>query len=458
MKSRPPIIFLRHKISNLLSIVTDALVDDSDGRVVGRRGMLFGNFCAGIVSILVTGTYATGLILAMGADETYISYVTMATTLSGFVQFIAPLLWEKMKRRKPLILAMRVIYHIINVAVLGVIPILSIPKGLMLGSYLAAVIIQNLISSFCTPGITIWHMQSVPLNKQSNYFTLSNLGGTLINLVVNFCAARFVDTIEVNGTSFLNISPTICAFLILRVIALLVAVFELYNFSKIPEFHYESDSNEKNNSGLRLLTVPLRNKLFMQTISITMIWTFVCAIIGNYYNVYLIDIVDMSYTYMSLSGVISTPIVIIMTPFWAMMIKRKKWYKMLAITIFGYSFAYFFNAVVTSNTQYLYFVVIICCYLFNPCINIIFATIPYMNMPETNRTAYVSCNALCSTCVSFLGNFVGTIFMKLTDGISIPFLGFDMLNYQYLNLVQMMLLIALAAYILKIGKKLTNNT
>ena len=457
MNSHSLIMFLKHKISDLFSIVTDTLVDDSDGRAVGRRGMLFGNFCAGIVSILVTGTYATGLILAMGADETYISYVTMVTTLSGFAQFFAPLLWERMKKRKRFILSLRVIYHIINVAVLGVIPILPIPKGLMLGSFIVGVILQNLILSFCTPGISIWHMQSLPLKKQSNYFTLFNLGGTLINITVNFCAARFVDTVEKTGTSFLSISPTICAFLMLRVIALIVAVFELYNFSKIPEFQYESDLIQKNNHGLRLLTVPLRNKLFMQTISITLIWNFACAIIGNYYNVYLIDIVDMSYTYISLSGVISTPIIIIMTSFWGMMIKRRKWYRILSLTILGYSLAYFFNVVVTSTTQYFYFVVIIFCYIFNPCINIIFATIPYMNMPETNRTAYISCNALCTTIVTFAGNFVGTVFMKVTAGIEINFFGFRMLNYQYINLFQMALIIALAVYTLKIGKKLTNK-
>ena len=419
--------------------------------------MLIGNFMTGFVSNLIMGNYFVGLLLAMGADDIYISYINMATTICGFVQFISPLLLERMPRRKNFLMIMRVIYHTLNIVVVGLIPIIRADQMFLFAAMLITIILVNSISALCSPGYSIWHMQSLPAEKRANYFTVSNLGGTIFNIIVTFTAARFVDTMELKNVSVGGISPTVTALLILRVIALAGAALELFAFSKIKEYPYESDANAKNNRGLRLLFSPAANKMFMMTISIQIIWTFACALIGKYFEIYLLDIVDMSYTYLSLSGIISTPVIIIMTPVWAQLLRRHKWYNMMAIAVAGYSLAYIGNMLVMSSTQWMYIVVLLLCYLFNPCINIMFSTLLYMNMPEINRTAYLSFYALCTTLASFIGNILGTVFMNATNGMDITLFGTSFTNYQYLNFVQFIFIIGIAVYIAVMGKRLSGE-
>ncbi len=457
MRRSTPSFTLKHRISDFFSIVTEVLRDNDDGRVTGRRGMLIGGYMTTFVNCLITGNYFTGLLLAMGADDIYISYINMATTLCGFLQFVAPLLLERMKKRKTFLMIMRFVYHFLNIAAIGLIPIIPADKIYLFAAMLITIILVNSISALCAPGYSIWHMQSLPEEKRSNYFTISNLGGTILNLVSAFVAARFVDTMDLHSVSVGSISPTVTALLILRLIAMAGAALELFSFSKIKEYPYESDTNAKNNRGLRLLLSPAGNKMFMMTISIQIIWTFACALIGKYFEIYLLDIVDMSYTYLSLSGIVSTPIIIIMTPVWAQLLRRHKWYNMLAIAIAGYSFAYVGNFLVTSSTEWMYIVVLLICYLFNPCINIMFSTITYMNMPETNRTAYLSFYSLCSTIASFLGTVCGTIFMNATYGADFTLFGLLFTNYQYLNMVQFILIIGIAAYVAIMGKRLSGE-
>ena len=193
------------------------------------------------------------------------------------------------------------------------------------------------------------------------------------------------------------------------------------------------------------------------TISIQIIWTFACALIGKYFEIYLLDIVDISYTNHSLSGIDSTPIILIMTPVWAQLLRKHKWYNMMAIAVAGYSLAYIGNMLVMSSTQWMYIVVLLLCYLFNPCINIMFSTLLYMNMPEINRTAYLSFYALCTTLASFIGNILGTVFMNATNGMDITLFGTPFTNYQNLNFIQFVFIIGIAVYIAVMGKRLSGE-
>ena len=442
-------------LSGAADNLADTFFENTDGRAHGRRCAILIAYLSAVITNLTAGTYFTGLMLAMGADELYISYITIATTLCGFLQFASPLLLERLARRKPFVLCMKFIYYIIDIPVLALVVVLPMAQTLRLGVFMAAIILRNLVNAVSISGSTIWTMQSIPPEKQTGYFTFSNLSGTVIGILTTYCASSFVDTCEATAMSLPGIAPTVTAILILRACALVIAVPELIFTVRLREYPYTGNdsggSGAKERLGLRLLFEPLVHRRFMMTVSIPIFWTFINAIIGEFFNVYLIDIAGMSYTYISLGAVISTPIVLLMTPVWAALIRRFSWYRMLPIAFAGYSLAFFFNVLITETTHFYYFVVMVFCYLCLPCINVVFSYLPYINMPDTHRTAYVSMTALCSTLVTFLGNFFGNRFMYLTRGLDITVFGQTYLNYQYINIVQMVLLLLLALYVLAAG-------
>lgn len=452
-----PISSPRQKINDLRMFFYDTLFENSDGTAPSRRFVLLSTLLTGIITNLSAGTYFTGLMLAIGADEIYISYITIATTLCGFVQFASPLLLERMIRRKPFLLWMRSLYYFFDIPLLALIPIVPMAQELRLGCFMAAIILRNLFNAVSASGISVWQIQSVPPQKQTAYFTFSNLGGSVIGIVTAFLASRLVDTCEANAVCIGGISPTVLAILLLRACALMLVIPDMCFLLKIREYPYTKAENTAESRGLRLLLQPLTRKRFMLTVSIFFIWTFINSIIGEFFDVYLINYVNMSYTTISLAALISTPMILIMTPFWAFIINRFGWYRALSVSIAGYAFAFFFNVVITEQTQYFYFVVMILVYLFLPCMNIVFAYLPYINMPDTNRTAYISISALCTTLFSFAGNFFGNRFMYFTQGYELTLFGFTMTNYQYINLLQFGGALLLACYIVLTGKILSNQ-
>ena len=318
---------------------------------------------------------------------------------------------------------------------------------------MAAILLRNTANAVSASGISVWQMQSIPPDVQNRYFAFSNLGTTVIGVATAYCASALVDTCEAGSMMLFGIAPTITAILLLRAAALVLAIPELILLIGVPEYPYPV-TKEAERIGPKLLAEPLFHKRFMMTVSIQIIWTFLNAVIGEFFNVYLIDMVDMSYTYISLGAVVSMPIVLLMTPLWSAIIARIRWYRALVPAFIGYSFAYFFNVLITPTTHFYYFVVMLFCYLCLPCINVVFAYLPYINMPQTHRSAYISITALGTTLATFLGTFLGDRFMHFTRGVTLPFFGMTLTNYQYINLVQMLLLLGLAAYVAIVGRRL----
>ena len=444
-------------IGAVWAVICEALIDDSDALAAGRRRYLCAAWAEGIILSVVTGIYFTGLLLAAGADDMFIGHVQNATTFCGIMQFFAPLLLERMKRRKAYLLTMRTLYHVINIGVIGILPLLPIGKTAMLGGFITAVILANLISAFSTMGLNVWKIQSVPEQKHNAFFSVLNIGSSIITKAAAFAAGSLLDAFEGNGTAALGLSPTMTAMLLLRCAAVVFAVIELIALARLREFPYEQDADARNNRGLRLLSKPLRDKRFMLAISVILLYYFITALPGNFFDVYLISEVGISYAYISVCSMIVLPISLIMSAVWSVLLEKFGWRPILAIAVILDSLAYFFNLPVTPDTQYFYLWIQICVGVFGPCITIVFAYLPYQNMPKENRTAYLGFQSLMTTVCTFLGNFAGTQFIRLTKGTTLTIFGFTMRNIQYIMIIPFVSLILVGIWVYIVGGLLSKH-
>ena len=443
---------IRYRLKDGYSIFQDAVLDNSDGRAKGRQGLLCGTLSLHFLRNLISGTYFTGLLLAMDADDIYIGYITMIMTMCTFFQMFAPLYLEKMKRRKTLLLVIHSIYHFLNIVVVGVIPLMPWPKETILNVFMITVFLLSVTNALGAPGFSDWHMQSLPYERRISYWTVQNLTSQILGVCIAYIAGLFLDFFVDNRIAFGGISPTLTALLLLRILAVILAACEIYFYTWIKEYPYEKNIREKNDHGMRLLLLPLKNKAYIMTVSIQVLWTFIGGVIGPYFSVYLLDEVKMSYSFLALGGFISTPIILIMTPIWGKMLQRKRWINLLAMVMAGYSLVYLLNPLITSSTQFLYPVVILVSNFFSPCISVALGHLSYMKMPEQNRTAYLSLFSVLVQGASLLGTFVGTQFIAHTEDKVLNLFGFTMVNKQYLNLIQFALALCLVFYVRKIAK------
>lgn len=285
--------------------------DNGDGCAKPRSTLLSSGALTFFAQSITTGTFFTALLIAMGAPESYIGYVAMATTLCMAIQFPAPLIWERMKRRKSALLKLGVLGDVLTYPGLPLIAVLPIDLGWKLTLYMLLTLVTGCIGQFCMPAKNAWTMQSIPLKKRISFTALSSMTQIVINVISVFLAGAFLDGIKMTEVSIFSLSPTLTAIFILRILAFISSLISsLLLAVHVKEFSYGTEHDKPRTSSLSLLIEPIKNRRFISLILIPCIWSMICGMIGNYFSLYLIDSVKMSYTLISSASIISTPIIL----------------------------------------------------------------------------------------------------------------------------------------------------
>ena len=435
----------------ITGVVKDVFFENSDGKAKNRRLRMLYTCFTGIVTTVIMGTYLTGLMIEMGADDGFISLSSALTNLCSVAQLVAPMIFERMRYRKRILIAVRMIYQFMNIVLIGVIPFLPISKPFMLVLFMVVIVALNLANSISLPGISIWQMQCIPESKHSDYFTAVSICAHVITVLSGVIAGNLVDGFTAGGVSIVGLSPKMCAFLALRLVALVFCIFEIICMIKMTEEPYDVE-REKRKLNLSLLIEPLKNSSFMKTVLIYVSFQFVSGIVGQYFNIYLIEIVKVPYTLFSYSLIISMPFYFVMIPIFSRLVNKYTWNKVLPFLIFGTGCAYIFNMLITLESLYFYHFVMVVYYMFAPSVMVVFSYLPYTNMPNENRTSYISFFTISGIIASFLGTLFGMLFMNITDGLVIEIFGKEFVNYQYLNLLQTVLFIVSALVAAIVGR------
>ncbi|MBQ4050876.1 MAG: MFS transporter [Oscillospiraceae bacterium] len=438
---------------SLRDTVSDLCRDNSDGCAEARRALLGSGYLTIFAQAISSGTFFTALLIAMGADETYIGYVTMATTLCMIAQFPAPLFWERRKTRKALILIMGAAGDFLTYLGLPCTALLPLGTEWKLAVYMLLTLFSGIINQFCLPARNAWMMQSIPFAKRVSYASLTSMINTVINVVSVFLAGILLDSFE-NSTLLPDmLPPALYAIFVLRFIAYAASVGStLWMAFRVREFSYNME--EAGPVRMSVLLEPVRNRPFFRLVLIPCLWAMFGGMIGSYFSLHLIENVKMSYTVISTASFINTPTVLLITPVWTRILRQKDWIRTMAWAMLGYCAAYCCNVLISAQTPYFYFIAIILGHLFSPGISMVSNNLIYVHMPEENRTAYFACYSLLTTVFTFVGQAFGTWFVTAAASVRIHFIGIPICNLQLISGVAAVCGAVLALYLLLTKKKI----
>ena len=436
-------------LSELHEIIADVCIENRDGFAKSRRIALINGYLSAFATAVTTGTFFTVLMLAIGADDAYFGYVTMISTLCSLIQLVSPLLWERLTIRKPIIVTLSIFSNFLTYGVITCIPFFPCASRTKLFLYLLITLITSGLGSFASPASNAWSMQYIPLEKRVNYASVSSLGTTVINIVSTFLAGILLDLYKETESVMGIISPTLAVILFFRLIALVAVSWTSVNtILFIREIPSEKQDGLSAKDNIRLLTRPMRSKLFLLSILIPCLWTMCSSIIGNFFNLQLVENVKMSYTLISSANFINTPLILLLTPLWTVILKKRPWVKLLSFAFFGYCCAWCCNVFISADTQIFYFIAIILGNLFEPCINMVNNNLLYFYLPKEDRTAYFSFYSIVLSLFAFLGHSIGTIFVKHTEGLCMTVFGVPVCNLQLTSAIAAALGLGVSLYTL----------
>ena len=379
-----------------------------------RMRLLMCNYTSNIIANFVGGTFWTGLLLLLSADDSFIGTLSMISSAANMTQCLAPMLLERFPKRKKLLMTMRSTVYLINVLLIGLIPLCPVSQQVRLYMVGLGVLIVNLISAFASPGLSIWHIQSIPNNTRSGYFTAVTMTVGAVVAICNLLGGILVDAFAARDMQYAGL-------MILRGIALVLCVVELLLYSKIKEYPYENSGSSFTLKDL--VTKPFKEKKYLLTVSLTLLWNITANLPGSYYTVYLLKNVQFSYSHITLINMLNVPVVLFLTPVWRKVLSKYGWFKTLYMSIFLYAVHYLLLALVTPTTTWVYPISQIYAYVFAIGINLSFTGVPYVNMPQQNQTSFLGFYSTCGNLAVLISVWMGKQFILGVGDAEVTLLG-----------------------------------
>ena len=426
---------------------TEGWYSKGEATSADRLRLLMCTYNANMMANMVGGSFWTGLMLLMGADDGFIGAMTMIAVAANMLQMLSPLLLERFAQRKRIIIITRASSLLINIVLIGLIPLFPTSAQARLVLTAIAVLAVNTLGALISPGISVWHLQSIPPHVRTGFYSLITMTTGAVVAMANFLAGRVVDLFKAHGMEY----PGLLA---LRLVALCLAAFDLYLYSKVHEYPYETDT-EGRFTLCDLITRPFKERLYMKSVAATFLWNLSANIPGAYFMVYLLKNMGVTYSYIMLVSLMNVVVVLLLTPVWRGLLSRLGWFKTLYVAMALYLVHLIALSLVTSATMWLYPIASLWAFVSAIGINLSFQGIPYANIPEKNQTVFIGFYSTAANFAALIGVGIGRYFILWADDLRLTLPGIEMCGKQLLMLLTagMMALAAVGIWATQRGER-----
>ena len=384
------------------------------------------NWLVNVIANLTGGSFLTGLLLFIGADDSFLGLVSMFTFGTNILQIFSSLILERFPKRKKLCVVVKAINHLINVAFIGVIPLFPIDRQFQLILMGGCILIVNLLNAFLNPALSIWFLQFIPQKIRSQYFGLLSMINGVSVAIATMIGSALVDTFKVQGREFLGLT-------ILRIAAIILAVADITSLTKMKEEEYPKSSET---FGIKdILIRPFKETKYLRMVFISFFWNFAANMPGSFFTAYMLQDLNVSYTFLTLVNLVNIPILIFVTPLWRRYISKRHWFSVINMGVLGYVIHFFMHSFVTADTLVLYPISIVLAYSMLSGINIFCSNLPYINIPEHNQTLFIGFFSAMTNLGALLGVTLSTQFVIYTQNFTFSIFRLSFTSRQFLMLI-----------------------
>lgn len=384
----------------------------------GRLCILASGILTSIAAQFTGGVFYTGFLLLYGIDVVSIGILTFIPSLACLLNIFSPSILERFRKRKWLLAFVRILTNTINILGITFLPSLVHEKRARVIGFIIIVALANSISALFGSGYSAWHAKFLTEDVRSAYFMFNGCINSLT--VYLFALIGSVATDRLAGSpSQLTMMTT------LRIISYVLTLLDTVLLCIPKEYEYET-SGEK----VKLADVfikPVKNKAFFCSMVILFLYGFTTNLPNATLNAYLINNVHISYTFMNAINATYFLFFIAFGRMWNKFIAENKWFRALAIACVLQGATYLVYAFVNeANSSWLYLSVRLSQHVLGVVMNTIIASVPYINLPDEDRTNYLSFQLIVSNLASFSGMMVGTLFTSIMGERALNFFGFPL--------------------------------
>lgn len=423
-------------------------IRDDGGR--GRFTMLLSGIMAGLVGQLSGGLFYTSFLLQYGLDKSKIGILTFVPYITCLLNIFGPLILEHFPKRKWLLFSARLTYYTINILGITLLPMIVKDEKALLFAFVALIILANAINQLFGSGYSAWHANFLPEHVRVDYFNTTSCINSFFTFLITLIVSAIGD--KMTGTEHELLMLTI-----IRFIAYALAAIDCFVLLIPKEFPYATAARAKLSN---IFTLPFKEKKFLLTILISAAYSFATNLPNATLNAYVLQDVGVSYTLCN--GINATYFLffIFFSSMWKKLISKLYWFRALTVVVLLHAATFFMYSFVTADTLWLYIVVRFSQHILGVATGTIFSSLPYVHLPEADRTNYLSFHTILANLTVFVSMMIGTVFTDFFAGLygetgSISLIGYPFSSTQILLLASGIAQVLVALLSLALSRKLT---
>lgn len=336
----------------------------------------------------------------------------------------------------------RMAFYALNILGITVVPLLHLGHNVTYAIFILLVFLANSTNFLFTSGYSVWHVNFIPENVRANYFSFQQIISGAMSAVTVLTSGFITDSVKSSGHQLEVMT-------IMRIVAFVVAIIECIVLALPHEYEYPKSAKISIRS---LVTTPFAHHKFIAVMAIVFMWNFGSYLSLAAFDVYIIDTVQVSYTMISAINASYSLFLIIFAPMWKRVLSRHDWLKTFAIAALMHAPTVFLNGFVNPfNYMYLYTAMRLCQHFIGVGLNLTFANMAYVHLPEKDQTYCMSFFVLITNLAAFTGQLVGTSFIAATPNFALNIFGYAYSNVSVLVWTQAAIIVLIAVCILKFG-------
>ena len=407
-----------------------------------QRNRLMGIFEGGTARVifnLTSGAFLVGFLKHMGASDTVCGYILSIPVLAAAIQFLAPIVLERLEYRLRIITLGSTLHRIL-LTLLIAIPFLPLPSGVKLWMSAILYLFSHLSVSFVSPAVSNLYVSFVEPSNRGKYFGQRESWLLVFATIMSLLMGWILDMFRAAGNErggFVAIYITIFLLMLINTSAYL-------RMKEVPLAHSPEPMLLR-----EVFTLPLKSPLFRRFFFLSILWNIGIQLSAAFYGVYQVNDLALTYTEINLYGMLSNVVYFSCAMLWGRVADKLGWSfaSMVSFLFVGITSIIWFFIVRGPWMTPLLVLAMLTAGVAWSGINISLFNLQFDFMPDQKRTVYIGFNSTVSGLLGYAASTMGAMLVGVAAAFEGEFLGMTFGIKQLLFLLSGTMIVACAFYV-----------
>ena len=418
-----------------------------DENVKGRLISLGSSLMTALYNVFITGIFYTGFLSMYGMSITNVGIISYIPLIANCFSVFSSLVLERFKKRKGILIASKIFFYALYIVATTVMPQFVHDTQGRLVWFSIILFVAHAVYALFSPGFTPWFYAFYPADgeRRSRYIALNQIFSSIMSSAMLILSGVLTDAMA--GTPYQNtliLGLRYFAFVLVLIDVAMQACAIEYPYPEGPKIRFT-----------QVFTLPFHYKKFLFCLLMMFYWNFVANLNNGLWNYHLLNHMNFPYTLINAMSVMYTVILIFTAPFWRQLLKRYSWIKTFGIAVLIWMPTEVLFFFMTPDRTFMYVPLCIWQNLLAVGLNLSYANILYINLPEENSTAHIAFYSIGCNLFAFLGLLTGTQISAIGGDVPSMLLGMPVYSVQYTVLARAVTMLALGIVLVTQWKRFT---